>query len=133
MPSGYSFTRPTPLVLRHSDSYLWLQVPTDSQFDLSKSVWRGANAQRLANGNTLICESVSKRVFEVTPAGETVWEYVAARGSPRAYRYPYDHCPQTAALGCPSEVPVTPPEELRIEPDPVKRASDPQGLPDRSL
>ena len=76
-----------------------------------------SSAQRLANGNTLICESVSKRVFEVTPAGETVWEYVAAQGSPRAYRYPYDHCPQAAALDCPPEVPVTPPEELRIAPD----------------
>ena len=76
-----------------------------------------SSAQRLANGNTLICESVSKRVFEVTPAGETVWEYVAAQGSPRAYRYSYDHCPQAAALACPPEVPVTPPKELRIAPD----------------
>ena len=29
----------------------------------------------------------------------------------------YDHCPQAAALGCPQEVPVTPPKELRIAPD----------------
>ncbi len=35
---------------------------------------RGA-AQRLANGNTLITESNKGRVFEVTPAGEIVWEY----------------------------------------------------------
>lgn len=32
--------------------------------------------QRLSNGNTLICENTSGRVFEVTPAGEIVWEYV---------------------------------------------------------
>jgi hypothetical protein len=31
------------------------------------------SAQRLANGNTLICESDKGRVFEVTPAGEMVW------------------------------------------------------------
>ena len=74
-----------------------------------------SSAQRLPNGNTLICESVSKRIFEVTPECETVWEYV--EGSPRAYRYGYDHCPQTAALGRPREVSVTPPKELRIPPD----------------
>lgn len=35
---------------------------------------RGSN-QRLANGNTLICESERGRVFEVTPEGEVVWEF----------------------------------------------------------
>ncbi len=34
------------------------------------------NAQRLANGNTHITESATGRLFEVTPAGEVVWEYV---------------------------------------------------------
>jgi outer membrane protein assembly factor BamB len=36
---------------------------------------RGSN-QRLANGNTLITESDRGRVFEVTPEGEVVWEFV---------------------------------------------------------
>lgn len=35
-----------------------------------------SNAQRLPNGNTLICEGAFGRLFEVTPEGETVWEYV---------------------------------------------------------
>ena len=35
-----------------------------------------SGAQRLANGNTLICEGPSGHFFEVTPAGEIVWEYV---------------------------------------------------------
>jgi hypothetical protein len=58
---------------------------------------RMGNAQRLPNGNTLICEASFGRVFEVTPAGETVWEYVNPYfGGPpnsqtnelfRAYRY----------------------------------------------
>jgi len=74
-----------------------------------------SSAQRLANGNTLICESSGGRVFEVTPDGETVWEHVGS--TPRSYRYAYDHCPQTAALGRPKEVSVTPPAELRIGPD----------------
>jgi hypothetical protein len=36
---------------------------------------RGSN-QRLSNGNTLIVESDDGRAFEVTPGGETVWEFI---------------------------------------------------------
>ena len=74
-----------------------------------------SSSQRLWNGNTLICESAGRRVFEVTPECETVWEHVS--GTPRSYRYPYDHCPQTAARGQPKEVSVTPPRDFRVEPD----------------
>jgi hypothetical protein len=44
------------------------------------------NAQRLPNGNTLINEGWFGRFFEVTPAGEVVWEYVNPffTGSPTA-------------------------------------------------
>jgi len=58
---------------------------------------RISNAQRLPNGNTLICEGDFGRLFEVTIAGEVVWEYVNPyfAGPPslqnnrifRAYRY----------------------------------------------
>jgi len=58
---------------------------------------RQGNARRLANGNTLICEAQFGRLFEVTPDGELVWEYVNPYfgGSPtaptnnlfRGYRY----------------------------------------------
>lgn len=34
------------------------------------------NAQRLWNGNTHITESATGRLFEVTPLGEVVWEYI---------------------------------------------------------
>jgi outer membrane protein assembly factor BamB len=34
-----------------------------------------SGAQRLPNGNTLICEGAKGRFFEVTREGETVWEY----------------------------------------------------------
>jgi hypothetical protein len=37
---------------------------------------RISNAQRLPNGNTLICEGDFGRLFEVTSDGELVWEYV---------------------------------------------------------
>ena len=61
---------------------------------------RISNAQRLPNGNTLINEGWFGRLFEVTPEGETVWEYVNPHFGPvansehaqvnwvfRAYRY----------------------------------------------
>ena len=35
-----------------------------------------SSVQRQPNGNTLICEGANGRIFEVTPAGEIVWEYV---------------------------------------------------------
>lgn len=65
-----------------------------------------SGAQRLPNGNTLICEGNSGHLFEVTSEGEMVWEYVTAYnqfgaiaegGNPfgnstfRAYRYAPDH------------------------------------------
>ena len=38
------------------------------------SHWQGS-AQRLPNGNTLICESTKAVVFEVTRAGKMVWKF----------------------------------------------------------
>jgi len=43
-----------------------------------------SNAQRLANGNTLICEGIKGRIFEVTMEGETVWEYLNPFYPPQA-------------------------------------------------
>jgi outer membrane protein assembly factor BamB len=39
------------------------------------SRWRGS-AQRFANGNTLISESINGRVFEITRDGKIVWEWL---------------------------------------------------------
>jgi hypothetical protein len=46
-------------------------------------------AQRLPNGNTLICESAKGRVFEITPGGEIVWEWLnpETKGGRRAVVY----------------------------------------------
>jgi len=35
-----------------------------------------SGAQRLPNGNTLICEGMKGRLFEVTHEGEIVWQYI---------------------------------------------------------
>ena len=61
-----------------------------------------SSAERLANGNTLICEGMPGRVLEVTRRGETVWEWhnpfaQSVRGAQtsfalwRAHRYAPDH------------------------------------------
>ena len=39
--------------------------------------WFISGCQRQPNGNTLICEGMWGRLFEVTPAGDIVWEYVS--------------------------------------------------------
>lgn len=64
--------------------------------------WFISGAQRLASGHTLICEGAWGRLFEVTPAGEIVWEYINPYFSDdhptykehnyvfRAYRYSSD-------------------------------------------
>jgi hypothetical protein len=36
-----------------------------------------SSAQRLPNGNTLICEGINGRFFEITPSEAIVWEYVS--------------------------------------------------------
>ena len=35
-----------------------------------------SGAQRLPNGNTLICEGSKQRLFEVTHEGEVVWDFI---------------------------------------------------------
>ena len=38
--------------------------------------WFVGNVQRLPNGATLINEGMNGRIFQVTPSGEIVWEYI---------------------------------------------------------
>ena len=63
-----------------------------------------SGAQRLMNGNTLITEGATGRVFEVTRKNEIVWEYISPYGGGgsglgfvgavyRAYRVPYHWTP----------------------------------------
>lgn len=51
-------------------------------------------AQRLKNGNTLISEDPTGRVFEVTPELEVVWLFNSPHPVNRAKRYEYSYCPQ---------------------------------------
>ncbi len=70
---------------------------------------RISNAQRLPNGNTLICEGDFGRLFEVTFDGEVVWEFVnpyfgEGPSGPsnrvfRAYRYSAEEIARAKATG----------------------------------
>jgi hypothetical protein len=41
-----------------------------------------SGAERLKSGDTLICDGVAGRFFEITPTGTTVWEYINPYPSP---------------------------------------------------
>jgi hypothetical protein len=85
---------------------------TDSNGHLNRKFLSGfmSSAQRLVNGNTLISEANTGRVFEVTKEGEIVFEYYAEGGPDpgypgplgpsnyRAYKVPKDWVPN---MTCP--------------------------------
>jgi len=48
-----------------------------------------SNCQRLPNGNTLICEGLKGRVFEVTMDREIVWQYISPFYAPDPYKPPW--------------------------------------------
>jgi hypothetical protein len=80
-------------------------MPADGPFGPAEPVWSYSapdsfwasyisGAHRLANGNTLITSGPQGRFFEVTPAGEIVWEYWspywgAQGGGPNGPANPY--------------------------------------------
>jgi hypothetical protein len=58
----------------HTDAIVW-EYADQSLFEFFSPYISGA--QRLTNGNTLICEGCHGRIFEVTPGRKVVWEYVS--------------------------------------------------------
>lgn len=60
-------------VNRHTKDIVWQYIDRPPQNFFSAYI---SGAQRLPNGNTLITEGAYGRLFEVTPAGAVVWEYV---------------------------------------------------------
>jgi hypothetical protein len=53
----------------------------------------GSSAQRLANGNTLVCADTEGHIIEVTPAGEAVWEYINPVTSSGILKFKRDNWP----------------------------------------
>jgi len=80
-----------------SGEIVWQYVADPPEAFFSGS--RGSS-ERLRNGNTFVAESNTGRLFEVTPTGEIVWEFVnpdlTEAGKPmaiyRAMRYPREFC-----------------------------------------
>ncbi|MEO1018621.1 MAG: arylsulfotransferase family protein, partial [Pseudomonadota bacterium] len=56
-----------------NNEIVWRFPATDAEPFYSKAL---GNQQRLGNGNVLITESLHGRIFEVTPSGDVVWEYL---------------------------------------------------------
>jgi len=58
-----------------------------------------SSVQRLPNGNTLVTEGFSGRIFELTPENKIVWEFVTPAGLHiyRAYRVPPEWVPGNPA------------------------------------
>ncbi len=73
-----------------------------------------AGAERLRNGNTLVCDGANGRFFQMTKDGQIVWEYVNPFiASPKyqgavfkAHFYRPDYCPQFQTL-LPADLPLT--------------------------
>ena len=63
--------------------------------------------QDVPGPNVVIASSHGGRIFEITPEGEIVWEWVPPYMPMRPERLSYDHCPQLAALPRPEQSPVT--------------------------
>ena len=85
---------------RNNSSFILEINPTNKKLDWVYDVGdafhtraRGS-VQRFPNGNTLISEDRSGRVFEVTREKEKVWEYVGNLLTVRAQRYEPNYCPK---------------------------------------
>jgi hypothetical protein len=86
----------------HGESIVLEINPTTNKiewkYEAGKQFFTGTRGliQRLPNGNTFIAEDNTGRSFEVTKAGEIVWEYRTNTLSSRAQRYPEGFAPQLA-------------------------------------
>ena len=69
-------------------------------YDAGKEFFSQAagSLQRFPNGNTLVSEDVTGRVFEVTKEKEIVWEFRGDYRSARAQRYEQNYCAQLGQL-----------------------------------
>ena len=81
--------------------------------------WNISGAQRLPNGNTLICQGAQGRLFEVTAEGQIVWEYYN----------PFGQRPDFILPG-PSEAD---PAKQEADPDEPATAPAPETTPGREI
>lgn len=87
-----------------------------------------SSAQRLPNGNTLICDGGNGKFREVTKDNKVVWEYIRPTGNHaylkwsvfRAFRYGPDYCPQLKELGDPKRESIDTPDPSQLSVQTVK-------------
>ncbi len=87
---------------------LELPLLDDGWYERAQTVWSFAaegfyapfvsGAQRLAGGNTLVTDGPAGRIFEVTPEGDIVWEYVSPVIE-QDILGPFDPIPENEFLG----------------------------------
>jgi len=88
--SDYSTVDEIELPLREDGTYTWPRsgcafLPERASWTYREDGFYSSHisgAQRLPNGNTLVCEGSSGHVFEVTPAGVLVWSYINPYSAP---------------------------------------------------
>ena len=75
--AGYD-TWPSPAAAGKSPKLMSRQIVWSYASRASHGMFShiGSSAQRLVNGNTLVCSDTEGHIIEVTPAGEAVWEYI---------------------------------------------------------
>ena len=74
---GYGYRPPAGAARRYGPGKPVWQYAAEPPTDFLSYRWGGV--QRLPNGNTLIVHAERGTIFEATPAGKTVWEYVNPR------------------------------------------------------
>jgi hypothetical protein len=72
-PNGLYLFDPVTGFLPNAPDWIYVASPPESVFATIIS-----GAQRLANGNTLVCDGPAGHFFEVTTTGATAWSYVVA-------------------------------------------------------
>ena len=73
--SGYGYDRDEGAGSRYGPAQPTWTYTAENPGDFYAS--RMSNAQRLPNGNTMVVNGMRGTIFEVTPTGKTVWQYVS--------------------------------------------------------
>jgi len=86
---GESQERPTGVIVNNEGAFKGYTLISDSAYGPEEADWiytdenkpdffsqNISGAQRLPNGNTLICSGAVGTIFEISPGKKTVWKYV---------------------------------------------------------
>jgi hypothetical protein len=77
--SGFNYT--------YSSMVAYAPSTYDSRLTCVSGTSNMGNSQQLPNGNQLVCLAMSGVIYEVDPAGNTIWTYTASGAVSQAFRY----------------------------------------------